>query len=151
VEGDTGFVYKGTTPFEVDRVDVKNLSHPKTKIVMNVANPEEAFGLSFIPNNWVDLFASTLARNQAQVMMMTIMVLVPMLLLSGITNPMEAMPKWVLCLMTLSPLRYHIEITRGILFKGVGLKILSDSVLAMLLLGNGTFGIEMARFRWQFE
>ncbi|GJL49182.1 MAG: phosphoenolpyruvate synthase [Nitrospirales bacterium] len=54
-EGDTGFVYEGSLPFEVDRINLKGLEHPKTKVMMNVGNPEEAFGLSFIPNDGVGL------------------------------------------------------------------------------------------------
>lgn len=54
-EGDTGFVYEGDLPFNVQRVNLKGLGRPKTKIMMNVGNPEEAFGLSFIPNDGVGL------------------------------------------------------------------------------------------------
>lgn len=54
-EGDTGFVYEGALPFEVERANLKGLGKPKTKIMMNVANPEEAFSLSFIPNEGVGL------------------------------------------------------------------------------------------------
>ncbi|MDH5587699.1 MAG: phosphoenolpyruvate synthase [Nitrospirota bacterium] len=54
-EGDTGFIYEGKLPFEVERVPLKNLGRPKTRVMMNVANPEEAFSLSFIPNDGVGL------------------------------------------------------------------------------------------------
>jgi pyruvate,water dikinase len=54
-EGDTGFVYKGSLPFDVERVNLKDLGHPRTKLMMNVGNPEEAFALSFIPNDGVGL------------------------------------------------------------------------------------------------
>jgi len=54
-EGDTGFVYEGVLPFEVKRTSLKTLGHPRTKVMMNLANPEEAFGLSFIPNEGVGL------------------------------------------------------------------------------------------------
>ncbi|MDT3779048.1 phosphoenolpyruvate synthase [Nitrospira sp. MA-1] len=54
-EGDTGFVYEGRLPFDVERVSLKNLTHSRTKIMMNVGNPEEAFSLSFIPNEGVGL------------------------------------------------------------------------------------------------
>ena len=54
-EGDAGFVYEGKLPFQVKRVDLKNLSRPKTKVMMNVGNPEEAFALSQIPNDGVGL------------------------------------------------------------------------------------------------
>jgi pyruvate,water dikinase len=54
-EGDTGFVYGGLLPFHVDHLDLRGLGRPKTKIMMNVGNPEEAFALSFIPNDGVGL------------------------------------------------------------------------------------------------
>jgi pyruvate, water dikinase len=54
-EGDAGFVYEGELPFEVGRTDLKSLAKPRTKVMMNLANPEEAFSLSFIPNSGVGL------------------------------------------------------------------------------------------------
>ncbi len=54
-EGDTGFVYEGVLPFAVDRVSLKGLARPKTKVMLNVGNPEEAFALSFLPNDGVGL------------------------------------------------------------------------------------------------
>ena len=54
-EGDAGFVYEGALPFEVERTNLKDLGHPRTKIMMNLANPEEAFAMSFIPNDGVGL------------------------------------------------------------------------------------------------
>lgn len=97
------------------------------------------------------LAAATLARNQGQVGMMTLLVAAPMLMLSGITAPMEAMPVWVRYLMALSPLRYFIDIANGILLKGASLNILWDSVLAMAALGVMLFGFSLWRFRRQFR
>jgi ABC-2 type transport system permease protein len=97
------------------------------------------------------LAGATIARNQGQVGMMTLLVAAPMLMLSGITAPMEAMPTWVRYLMALSPLRYFIEIANGILLKGAGLNILWDSVLAMTGLGAALFGFGLWRFRRQFR
>jgi len=54
-EGDTGFVYEGVLPFDVTRTSLKDLGHPHTKVMMNLANPEDAFALSFIPNDGVGL------------------------------------------------------------------------------------------------
>ncbi len=54
-EGDTGFVYDGKLPFDVSRTSLKPLGDPHTKVMMNVGNPEEAFSLSFIPNDGVGL------------------------------------------------------------------------------------------------
>ena len=54
-EGDTGFVYEGRQAFEVRRTNLKTLRRPRTKVMMNVGNPEDAFALSFIPNDGVGL------------------------------------------------------------------------------------------------
>lgn len=54
-EGDTGLVYDGKLPFEVERVNLEELARPRTRVMMNIGNPEEAFALSFIPNNGVGL------------------------------------------------------------------------------------------------
>lgn len=54
-EGETGHVYEGTLPFEVETINLKGLARPKTKVMMNLANPQEAFGLSFIPNDGIGL------------------------------------------------------------------------------------------------
>jgi pyruvate, water dikinase len=54
-EGDIGIVYEGKLAFDVDRVTLKGLQRPKTKVMMNVGNPEEAFSLSVIPNDGVGL------------------------------------------------------------------------------------------------
>jgi len=54
-EGDTGNVYDGLLPFEVERQSLSDLQRPRTKIMMNVGNPEEAFRLSYLPNDGVGL------------------------------------------------------------------------------------------------
>jgi len=54
-EGETGLVYEGLLDFEVKRYDMEHLERPRTKIMMNVGNPDNAFHLSFIPNDGVGL------------------------------------------------------------------------------------------------
>jgi pyruvate,water dikinase len=54
-EGDIGFVYEGAQPFDVERIDLSSIGRPATKIMMNVGNPDEAFALSFVPNDGVGL------------------------------------------------------------------------------------------------
>ena len=54
-EGDTGFVYDGALRFEVQRTSLRDLARPRTRLMMNVGNPEEALALSFIPNDGVGL------------------------------------------------------------------------------------------------
>ena len=54
-EGDEGFVYAGILPFEVKKTEIKSIAKTKTKIMMNVGDPSNAFQLSFLPNDGVGL------------------------------------------------------------------------------------------------
>jgi pyruvate,water dikinase len=53
--GEEGLVYEGKLPFQVKTTNIKDLKRPKTKIMMNVAEPDLAFTNSFIPNDGVGL------------------------------------------------------------------------------------------------
>ncbi len=53
--GEEGRVYEGLVPFEIQETVLDNLPKTRTKILMNVGNPEEAFGLSSIPCDGVGL------------------------------------------------------------------------------------------------
>lgn len=54
-EGEKGFVYEGKLPFKINKTNIKDLGRPKTKIMMNVGEPDMAFLTSFIPNDGVGL------------------------------------------------------------------------------------------------
>ena len=54
-EGEEGRVYSGLVPFEIQTAELKNLPRTRTQILMNVGNPEEAFGLASIPCDGVGL------------------------------------------------------------------------------------------------
>jgi pyruvate,water dikinase len=54
-EGDDGFVYRGRLPVRIERTNLAALARPRTHMMMNVANPAEAFSLSFLPNDGVGL------------------------------------------------------------------------------------------------
>ncbi len=54
-EGEEGKVYAGLIPFKVTETQLDDLPETKTQILMNVGNPEEAFGLSALPCDGVGL------------------------------------------------------------------------------------------------
>jgi pyruvate,water dikinase len=54
-EGDIGKVYAGQLDFTVKHTDLSELARPKTKIMLNLGNPELAFKYSFLPNDGVGL------------------------------------------------------------------------------------------------
>ncbi len=54
-QGETGYVYEGLLDFDIDTLDLKNIPPTKTKIMMNVGMPENAFKEGQIPNDGVGL------------------------------------------------------------------------------------------------
>ena len=97
------------------------------------------------------MFAATIARNQAEVGLLIMLILAPMLLLSGIWTPPEAMPGMLRYLMAISPLYYFIDISYGIFLKGSVLDILWESIVGMAVIGSINFSLGMWRLRKQFQ
>jgi pyruvate,water dikinase len=54
-EGEVGNVYQGLLPFKVRKTNLKKLRRPRTKIMMNLGNPQLAFADCQIPNDGVGL------------------------------------------------------------------------------------------------
>ncbi|WP_040727981.1 phosphoenolpyruvate synthase [Thiomicrorhabdus sp. Kp2] len=54
-EGDEGHVYTGQVPYEIIETDLSHIEKPKTKILMNLANPEMAFRVNKLPNDGLGL------------------------------------------------------------------------------------------------
>ena len=54
-EGETGYVYQGILKYHVERVEIEKMPEIPVKIAMNLANPEQAFNLQFLPNHGIGL------------------------------------------------------------------------------------------------
>jgi pyruvate,water dikinase len=54
-EGEEGTVYQGILPFEIKEVTLEDLPRTRTRILMNIGNPEDAFSLASLPNDGVGL------------------------------------------------------------------------------------------------
>ena len=54
-EGEKGIVYDKFLKYKIKTIDVRKAPNPKTKIMINVGYPDEAFALSFLPNDGVGL------------------------------------------------------------------------------------------------
>ena len=53
--GEQGYVYEGMLKFEINEINLKELPVTKTKIMMNIGTPEQAFEQCFLPNQGVGL------------------------------------------------------------------------------------------------
>jgi len=78
------------------------------------------------------LMISTMARNQLQAVLMTILIVIPSILLSGFIFPRESMPAVIYPITFLLPMTYSLNIVRGMVIRGAGaLALMSD--LAVLV------------------
>lgn len=53
--GEKGLVYGGLLKYKIEKMNVQKVPKSKTKVMINVGHPDEAFELSFLPNDGVGL------------------------------------------------------------------------------------------------
>ncbi|MEQ1529365.1 MAG: ABC transporter permease [Methylococcales bacterium] len=98
----------------------------------------------------IGLFIATISKSLGQVTMLVILLMMPILLLSGAWTPPEAMPQAMRWAMTISPLYYYNEMSYAILLKGAGIEVIWGSLLGLAILGVVFFNFGVWRFRRQF-
>jgi len=99
----------------------------------------------------IGLMVASLARTMPQVAMLSLLVVAPIILLSGAWTPPEAMPDWLAGAMFISPLRWFNDVTYGIFLRGAHLGDLVRPVLAMIGLGAAFYLWGGLRFRAHFR
>ncbi len=104
-------------------------------------------GLFLLNTLGLGLLVSTVSRTQQQVLMTIFAFLFPSIILSGFVFPIASMPGWIQVITYAVPLRYFLEIVRGIYLRGVGMDILWPQAAA--LLGIGLFLVATAVFRFK--
>ena len=97
------------------------------------------------------LFISTVSNTQQQAMMTTLFVFQPMFMLSGFSFPIDNMPEVVQWVTLLNPMRYYMEIVRGIFLKGVGIDILWPQIAILAALGTAILIVSAMRFRKRLD
>ena len=99
----------------------------------------------------IGILIATMTRNMAQAGMMVILILAPMMFLSGAWTPPEAMPAIMRLGMYVSPLYYYINASYGILMKGAGAAVLWPMMLGIATIGALVSMATIAGFKKQFS
>ncbi|MBM3745428.1 MAG: ABC transporter permease [Acidobacteria bacterium] len=97
------------------------------------------------------LFLSTISRTQQQAVMAAFFFFMPAFMLSGFNFPIRNMPPLVQYLSYLDPLRYFIEIVRGIFLKGVGADVLWPQMVTLLGYGLAVLTFSALRFHKRLD
>jgi ABC-2 type transport system permease protein len=104
-------------------------------------------GLYLLPTLGLGLLISTSAKTQQQAQLMTMPIMLPSMLLSGVFFPISSLPFFLQLLGKLLPLTYFVIILRSIVIKGVGLNMILPEVTALTVFAILLLGLAARRFQ----
>jgi ABC-2 type transport system permease protein len=107
--------------------------------------------LFILTNLGAGLLISTISKTQQQANMATFLLFQPFSMLSGFSFPIRSMPEAVQWFTYLNPMRYFLEIVRGIFLKGSGFDTLWPNMLALGVFGVTILSISVMRFHKTIE
>jgi ABC-2 type transport system permease protein len=109
-------------------------------------------GMFILTTLGLGLFISTIAKSQQQAMLIAqFFFFMPFMFLSGFAFPIANMPTAIQYVTYAIPLRYFLEIVRGLFLKGAGLNELWTQSLALLVFGVLTLTLSVLRFRKKLQ
>ena len=94
----------------------------------------------------IGIFISSAANSQQEATMLTFLTVFPSVFLGGLFFPIEAMPRWLQAITYVIPLRYILDVIRGIIVKGVGVESLYYQGIALALFGVAIMLLAATRF-----
>jgi ABC-2 type transport system permease protein len=95
----------------------------------------------------IGLLISSICTTQQQAMLGTMLVMLPALVLSGYTSPIENMPGWLQSVTYLNPLRYIMIIVKGIFLKDLPAQTVFANIWPMALISVFTLSFSTLFFR----
>jgi len=104
-------------------------------------------GIYLIGNLGLALLISVSATTQQQALLTAFFILMPAVLLSGFIFPINNMPLPVQYATFLNPMRWYLEILRGVLMKGVGFSAIRQAIVGQSVLAVVFILLATQRFR----
>jgi ABC-2 type transport system permease protein len=93
------------------------------------------------------LLISTISRTQQEAFMAMYLLFLPAIILSGFMYPIQTMPDFFQALTWLNPLRYFLEVVRGVFLKGHGLADLWRQIAVLTVMAVLVLRLATVRFR----
>jgi ABC-2 type transport system permease protein len=95
----------------------------------------------------IGLSISALSANMQQAMLYTFVLIMPMMLLSGLTTPVRNMPEILQIVTMANPLRFAIELVQRVYLEGVGLLTVWHNLIPLLIIAAITLPLATWLFR----
>jgi ABC-2 type transport system permease protein len=80
-------------------------------------------------------------------MLYTFVLIMPLMLLSGLTTPVRNMPQLLQTLTIANPLRFAIDLVRRVYLEGVGLRVVALDLLPLVIIAAITLPLAAWLFR----
>lgn len=93
------------------------------------------------------ILLATLARSMPQFGLLFILVVLPMVVLSGGNTPLESMPVGVQRFMEAFPSTHYVRLAQAILYRGAGFDVVWPDFAAVAGIGAAFFALALLRFR----
>ena len=93
------------------------------------------------------IFLGTLARSMPQLGLLVILVILPLVLLSGAVTPRESMPQIVQTIMEVAPTTHFVSLTHAIIYRGAGFDVVWPQFLVLIGIGALFFTTALLWFR----
>jgi ABC-2 type transport system permease protein len=104
-------------------------------------------GLFTIASVGIGLSISAVSLNMQQAMLYTFVLIMPMMLLSGLTTPVRNMPQLLQTLTMANPLRFAIDLVQRVYLEGVGLRVVALDLLPLVIIASITLPLAAWLFR----
>jgi ABC-2 type transport system permease protein len=95
----------------------------------------------------IGIFVSTVSRTVPEAMQMGFLAILPSIYLSGLLFPLEGMPVPAQYLARALPITYFLRVIRGIVLKGIGIRLIWPDVWPLVVFGVVIFTLSVLRFR----
>ena len=95
----------------------------------------------------VGLLLGTLTRSMPQFGLLFILVVLPMVILSGGYTPLESMPRPLETVMLAVPSTQFVKVAQAILFRSAGIEIIWPNLAVVVGVGGLFFALALSRFR----
>ncbi|PLY10253.1 MAG: ABC transporter permease [Sulfurimonas sp.] len=99
----------------------------------------------------IGIFIGTITKSMPQLGMMFMLVVLPLMMLSGGITPYESMPEILQYIMRLSPTSHFIDVAQAILFRGAGFEVVWKHLLAIFAIGVFFFTFALLTFKKSIE
>jgi ABC-2 type transport system permease protein len=103
--------------------------------------------LSLLATTSMGIFLGTVARSMPQFGLLMILILLPLVILSGSLTPRESMPMVVQKIMLIAPTTHFVSLAQAILYRGAGIGVVWRQFLALLGIAILFFTAALIRFR----